>query len=194
MTKSELLKYIKKQYRGKQAYQTVEYKGEIIHRGTQRCWLSWDNIQKLGINWKNKTVLDVGSYFGYFSTKVLQAGARQTVALDQNEYLLDVYGTVLKANGFDNFQTIMRKLDETETSIPQGFDVTLVLNCLHHIKKFSGRSYVTILDGLLSSADELVFEVNSTEVPEIEKAARVPPIVIASHRKARKILHFKKNA
>lgn len=194
MTESELLKYIKQQYKGKQPYQTVEYKGKIIFRGTQRCWLSWDNIQKLGIDWSGKKVLDIGSYFGYFSTKVLGAGASKVTAFDQNDYLVGVCKTVLEGNGFQNFQTIVRKLSETETTIPDGFDVTMVLNCLHHIKKNSGSKYKEILDGLFSSAKEIVFEINQTEVQDVDSAARsLSRTVVASHRPNRQILYFKKD-
>ena len=199
MNERELKAYIAKQYQGIQPYQTVEFRGKIIHRGTERCWLSWENIEKLGIDWKGKKVLDVGSYFGFFSTKVLRSGAKEVVALDQKQDALAVCRTVLTANGFNNFQTIQRRLDETESRIPGGFDVTLVLNCLHHIKSASGDNFDAILGNLFSSAKEIVFEVNQTNIEDVKKIADKSGCElvkqIKSHRKnktgSREILHFR---
>ncbi len=193
MTKDELFKYIQQQYSGKQAYQTVEYKGEVIHHGTEKCWLSWENIQKLGIDWQNKKVLDIGSYFGYFSTKVLQQKAQSVVALDQNSGLLEVFSNVMIANGFTNYSTIVRKLNQESTDIPNGFDVTLVLNCLHHIKEASGSNYPILLKNILNSASDIVFEVNSSELADIKRETTEDKVdVIDSHRPNRKIVHVKR--
>lgn len=198
MKEQDLKTYINKQYEGCQPYQTVEFNGKIIHRGTERCWLSWENIQKLGIDWKGKRVCDIGSYFGYFSTKVLRSGAKEVVALDNREEILDVCRTVLKANGFDNFETIKRPLSKDEIRVPDGFDITLVLNCIHHIKTCSGDKFNLLLDNVFSSAKEIVFELNATNVQEVKEAAKRNSVKlvkdIQSHRKnptgIRRILYF----
>jgi 2-polyprenyl-3-methyl-5-hydroxy-6-metoxy-1,4-benzoquinol methylase len=193
MNQDELSQYIKGKYKGIQPYQTVEYNGKIIHRGTESCWLSWDNIQKFGINWNDKKVCDVGSYFGYFSTKVLRAGAAEVVAIDQNDQLLEVCATVLKANGFSNFRCLVNKFVNGIVMPNEHFDVLLVLNVLHHIKRDSGEGYQAILGSMFTSADELVFEINESEINDVVNAAQGRKETrIKSHRPQRWILHFTK--
>lgn len=198
MNEKELKAYIDEQYKGCQPYQTVEYNNKIIHRGTESCWASWANIQKLGIDWRDKKVCDIGSYFGYFSTKVLRAGAKELTALDNRDEILEVCRTVLKANGFNNFNTVQRALGKNEVRIPEGFDVTLVLNCLHHIKKCCEDSFDQLMDNLFNSTKSLVFEINANNVQEVKEAAKrnSAKLVkdIPSHRKnptgQRRILYF----
>jgi 2-polyprenyl-3-methyl-5-hydroxy-6-metoxy-1,4-benzoquinol methylase len=173
MNKKEFTRYIQKQYRGKHPYQTVDYHHQRIHRGTERCWLSWENIQKLGVDWTGKRVCDIGSYFGYFSMKAFHAGASEIVAIDQNSYLLGVCSTVLRENGFSNFKCVVRKFREGVTEIPEGpFDVMMVLNVLHHIKKASKESYPEVLASMFTSAKELVFEINAAEIADVLAAAK----------------------
>ena len=133
MNKFELISFVKKNE--SQPYQTIEYKGEIIRPGTEQCWLSWENIEKFKIDWKDKYVCDIGSYFGYFSLQAFKNGAGKVLGIDQNEDLLKVYREVLLANGFSNFQTLSSKLGNGNNIPDDNYDIIMALNMLHHIEK-----------------------------------------------------------
>lgn len=101
---------------------------------------------------KGKSVLDLGSKFGYFCFEALKRGADRVLGVDVDSesvrkarLLADCLG--LKAR-FERFDIETDSIDET-------FDYVLCLNLLHHMK-----NPLALLDDLIRIADErLILEV-----------------------------------
>jgi len=99
-----------------------------------------------------KTVLDLGSKFGYFCFEALKRGAQRVVGVDVDadsvrkaRLLADCLGA--KAT-FEQF-------DIEKDSIDESFDYVLCLNLLHHM-----RNPLSLLESLVAIADErLILEV-----------------------------------
>ncbi len=199
MNRFELISFVKKNE--SQPYQTIEYKGEIIRPGTEQCWLSWENIEKFKIDWKDKYICDIGSYFGYFSLQALKKGAKIVLGIDQNEDLLKVYKEVLLANGFSNFQTLSRKLGNGNNIPDDNYDIIMALNMLHHIEKSTSAShYNEVLESIFRNTKEVVMEINDYQIQKIEEKAKQSGFhlknTIKSHRNTsfgqRFLLYFTK--
>ncbi len=170
MNKYELISFVQKHEN--QPYQTIELKNEIIRPGSEQCWLSWENIEKFNIDWKNKYVCDVGSYFGYFSLQTLKKGAAKVLGIDQNETLLNVYKEVLNANGYTNVNTLPIKLGDGNVLPDEKFDVVMALNMLHHIEKNTSKeNYTNVLISVFKNAREVVLEINDYQIEMIDKIA-----------------------
>ncbi|MDQ7817355.1 MAG: methyltransferase domain-containing protein [Melioribacteraceae bacterium] len=199
MNKFELISFVRKNE--SQPYQTIEYKGEIIRPGTEQCWLSWENIEKFKIDWKDKYVCDIGSYFGYFSLQAFKNGAGKVLGIDQNEDLLKVYREVLLANGYSNFRTLSIKLGNGNNIQSDNYDIIMVLNMLHHIERSTTTfHYNNVLESIFRNAKEVVMEINDYQIQNIEEISKLHGFqlidTIKSHRNTsfgqRFLLYFSK--
>jgi len=199
MNAEELIRFVE-QFEPGGKYQTIELNGEIIRPGDERCWKSWENICRLSIDWSNKFVCDIGCYFGYFSTKILRAGAKGVLGLDQDELVLPVYTEVLTSNGFKNFETMLLKLGDGNVVPNYDYDILLALNMLHHVQKSTTNSeYIKVLNSIFIATKEVIFEVNNNQIDQIKNSALGNNFILKntfkSHRVAgtRSLLYFANN-
>ena len=107
-------------------YQDIEC---INFIGYSKSFETWERIKDL-IDWKDKTVLDLGCFHGYFSLKVEKAGAKEVIGLD---YSIQASDTARLIANFYNSK-IEYKFWTGGDSTPKA-DVALVLNMLHHTKE-----------------------------------------------------------
>ena len=97
------------------------------------------------------------------------------------------------ANGFSNFRCLSSKFVNGVVMPNEHFDILLVLNVLHHIKNDSGEGYLAILDSMFKCADDLIFEINESEISDVVSISKGRKETrIKSHRPQRWILHFTK--
>lgn len=156
-------------------YQDIEI---ICLVGYSESHKTWDNIKDI-IDWKDKTVIDVAGFHGYFSFKIEQAGAAQVICMDRSPEILQTTQYITKLN---NSKIILKQWESKEL-IPQG-DVILFLNCLHHFPD----QELTLQNAKCSYG---IFEVNNKQVPLIEKYFEIIKTQ-ASHRQNRIIVLSKK--
>lgn len=198
MNAEELLKFISQFEQEK--YQTIELNNKIIRPGSQECWKSWDSINKFNIDWKDKFVCDIGCYFGYFSTKILRAGAKSIFGIDQDKLVLPVYREVLLANNLTNFKTLLLKLGGGNIVPNNNYDILIAMNMLHHVQNSTTTvEYVKVLNSIFVSTKEVFFEINNSQLSQIKDIATKNDFTLIntarSHRVAgtRTILYFGKN-
>jgi len=91
---------------------------------------SWDNIKDL-VDWKDKSVADIGSNHGYFCVKIFKEGASKVVGFEIDE---DCVKTArLVADASDAKVDFVQWNGDTAT-FNETFDVTLCLNVIHYFE------------------------------------------------------------
>lgn len=203
LDKPTLLKFINEAYGTAQKYQTIQLNGEIIQEGTEKCWITWENIEKLNIEWTNKTVCDLGCFYGYFSVKAHEAGAGKIYGIDQNETIIKRYNTVMDSNSIKGYESHVVDLGKNGGIVPNNdYDIILALNMLHHVKRNTDEeSYIKVLNSIFESCKEFVTELNENEIPEVLECASKNGFIkverLKSHRNTmfgqRHIIHCKKD-
>jgi 2-polyprenyl-3-methyl-5-hydroxy-6-metoxy-1,4-benzoquinol methylase len=146
-------------------YQDIEC---IDFIGYSKSSETWKRIKDL-VDWKNKTVIDLGCYHGYFSFKAEQAGATNIIGLEKWEGVLDTTNMIkhmLHSN------VIFQIWDAGE--VTPIADVALVLNILHHAKD-PEQTLQNI------NAKVAIFEVEKSQIDLIKKYFEIST-EIESHR------------
>jgi len=104
-------------------YQDIEC---IDFIGYSKSYQTWEHIKDL-IDWKEKTVIDLGCYHGYFSFKAEQMGVSKITGLEKWDSVLEI-AKLIK-------HILQSKVDfqiwDAGQETPDA-DIALVLNILHH--------------------------------------------------------------
>jgi len=99
-----------------------------------------------------KTVLDLGSKFGYFCFEAERRGAKRVVGLDVDEESVRKARVLADCLGS---KVTFERLDIERDGLDEPFDYVLCLNLLHHM-----RNPLSVLDQLIAiSREQLVLEV-----------------------------------
>ena len=106
-------------------YQNIEF---IEFEGYAKSHKSWDNIKGL-VDWKDKIVLDIGTFHGYFAFKAEQAGARFVTGIDKNPAVIYTTNMIADRNGSTRCKFICMDADEIDPHV----DIILCLNVFHHL-------------------------------------------------------------
>lgn len=151
-------------------YQDIEV---INFKGYIDSATSWDNMKDL-VKWKDKLVMDLGCFHGYFAFKAEREGAT-VVGLDKHIGVLDT-ARLINWLGDDSvkFEYWL------ESDKIKKCDVILCLNVLHHFENAEA-----VLAGM--NCEEAIFEVNKDQVSLIQKYFEIVK-EIDSHRKNRVVL------
>ena len=129
-------------------YHRIELPYGLATRGTDRRPFC-DQI--LGADLTGKTVLDIGSKFGFFSFEALKRGAARVLGVDVDPRSVRKARTIADILGS---KAEFRLLDIDREPIEEEFDVVLCLNVLHHL-----HNPIAALDTLVRAAREkLVIE------------------------------------
>ncbi|MHC1582205.1 MAG: methyltransferase domain-containing protein [Candidatus Syntropharchaeia archaeon] len=127
-TEQDIINFIsdlKRRY-GTALYQDIDLCGYRTN-GYKDCHSTWNAISS-AVEWKDKTVLDVGCYMGYFCFKIKEKGAKKVVGIDIN-YLDDAR----KIRSIKRENVIFREVDIERDEI-EDYDIILLLNTLHHLR------------------------------------------------------------
>ena len=153
-------------------YQNIKLPFDRETGGYKDCERSWSQIRPL-IEWKDKTVMDIGCFWGYFAFEIKKEGAKEVMGTDIREDALD---TARKIRHMKRVNVMFMKHDIEEDAIDKKYDVILLLNTLHHL-----RSPFHVLKKIFSSAKEVVLEVelahNKYDEPIVEMG---PPIKLSN--------------
>jgi 2-polyprenyl-3-methyl-5-hydroxy-6-metoxy-1,4-benzoquinol methylase len=153
--KQSSLEYIKEVVL-KHGYQDVEC---INFVGRTKSYLLWESIKDL-VNWKNKTVVDLGSHFGYFSFKAVALEAK-VIGLEKEQYKVDIANLI--SQDFSN--KVKFKIWEDGQDIPKS-EIILCLNVFHHFK----NKELTLQK---MNCDEAIFRVNKGNISLIKKYFKI---------------------
>lgn len=164
-------------------YQRIELPSGIIVNGYSKSEKTWERIKNL-VDFKNKSVLDIGCFHGYFSFKIEESGAKNIIGLEKNKKA--VY-TARKIR-LRKKSNILFKTGEIEnTRLNNHFDIILVLNMLHHVKNISKA-----LDNIFSMGDCIIFEILFEQEKTIIEKAKEWNFQLStkldSHRDGREII------
>jgi len=134
-------------------YQDIEY---IDFIGYANSWKSWENIKDL-VDWRGKSVIDVGCFHGYYCFKAEKAGAINVIGIDKNEETLKV--TRLLASLMNSKCTF---INITANDILPDTDILLCLNMFHYIP--DQEAFLKTIKAQL-----VIFEIDKEDLPKIEK-------------------------
>ena len=211
--KDIVLKYIDN-VSGHSTYQSIILDGEYIKKGTEKDWLSFENILTC-TSLKGKTICDTGCFNGYFSFRCIREGSKKIIGIDHNEAAIKIckklcvwnnyhlwnlgVKTDVSCEGGIDFK--LRKIgkdnifEDDNTSI----DIIFALNYLHHLKNELGlHAFKDTINSFFKNTREIVFEINESEIEDIETIASNNNFILSnkieSHRKTsfgnRWILHY----
>ncbi|MCK5310808.1 MAG: methyltransferase domain-containing protein [Desulfobacteraceae bacterium] len=83
-----------------------------------------------GIDLMNKTLLDVGTAYGFFCYEAIKKGAKKVIGIENNPDRYEVAKKIIQIKE-ENVELI--KLDIEKESLKEKFDVVLLLNVIHHL-------------------------------------------------------------
>jgi len=195
---------------GHSSYQSIILDGEYIKKGTEKDWLSFENILKC-TSLKNKVICDTGCFNGYFSFRCVEEGAKKVIGIDHNEAAINIckkmciwnnyhtWNLGTKENNSCEIDFYLKKIGKDEIFSFDRIDILFALNYLHHLKNELGLDvFINTIDSFFKNSKEIIFEINEAEIEYIEKVAKNNNFVLShkieSHRKTsfgnRWILHY----
>jgi len=133
-------------------YQDIECLGFI---GYSKSFETWDLIKDL-VNWKGKTVVDIGCCRGYFCFKAEELGAK-CIGLDSCPPALETANDIKDVTG----SKVVFKV-WTDTGVIPDCDITLCFSVLHHLK--DKEAFIAKIHSEL-----VIFKVNLNEVDLVKK-------------------------
>ncbi len=114
-------------------YQTIElpfghkiqgYNADFEHK-------SWERIKDI-IDYKAKSVSDIGCYHGFFCFKIKEKGAKNVVGLDNSGEAIDIAREIAYLKGLDIWFECFNL--ETQEIPGEEYDIILFMNISHHLK------------------------------------------------------------
>ncbi|MFH1914872.1 MAG: methyltransferase [Pseudomonadota bacterium] len=174
-------------------YQTLDIRGERIVQGQTLSHHTWDNITRLGIDWKGKQVCEVGCNNGYFLFKAEEQGAVCT-GYDVNQGSIDAANSIKRYVG----SSVRFEKKNVSQSFDVKSDILMALNVLHYIPELD--AFVT---KMATQSTELILEIGEKQIEQILPVAvrhgHTLRKTLASHRQQgvlgrRVILHLAKTA
>lgn len=166
-------------------YEDIELPSGLTILGYTQGYKSWRRLQHL-INFKNKSVLDIGCFHGYFSFKAEEAGARSVIGIDICKSATEVASqiAILKNSKAYFYCSSLADFKPNCT-----YDIVLALNVLHHIKDINQA-----LEDIFRIGKLIVFETPTSQRDSILHCAKQYGFGLTdranSHRIGREILVF----
>lgn len=138
-------------------YQTIEYQDRVLVPGFTQSGLAWQNILKLGVEFKGKTLCDYGCMHGYYTFKTEEMGAAG-VGLDMDQGAVDLANHLAEAKGSGCHFMVY----DITTPLKQKYDIILALNVLHRTGKFELTTEI-----MFAHCNECILEVGESQLPVI---------------------------
>ncbi len=172
-------------------YQSIEVDGELVLRGFTHTYRGFENLSKLGIDWVDKKVCEVGSNHGYYMFRIEEQGGSCT-GYDICPGAIYVSNRVASER---NSVSTFAVRDCCEQRFDQDFDVILAFSVMHRVSDFHAA-----LENILNACKEVVFEVNLPEIDPILEAGGKKGFALVNRLSsrdggafgARDILHLKR--
>ncbi len=166
-------------------YQDIDLPSGLKIKGYSNSEKTWERISSL-VDFKDKKVVEFGSFHGFFEFRIEQAGGKRIVGVEKSEDALKV---ARKVAWIKNSKAVFLSGDIQHFRPKGKFDIALVLNMLHHVPDKEKA-----LENVFGVADAIIFEIYSDQEELIEKTAErfnfEKKTVINSDRELRKIVLF----
>ena len=165
-----ILKYIDKVSPSPE-YQDVEYMGKRIRESKSLSTLTWEVITKYCNDYSNATVIDLGCFNGFFSIKMIKAGASSVKAVDENGTAVRIAKVMVHINNCPQIK-VEQKVLGIET-LHKEYDIVMALNMLHHVKNMKGQeAYEKLVHNIFHVAKRMVItEINEPEIVYMDSVA-----------------------
>ena len=160
-------------------YQAIDLPHEKFV-GASESEKSWQRIQRLEISFDGMVVLELGCFHGYFSFKMLEAGAKAVIAIDATREALE---TARQIRQFKKLPVYF--VDGNVTDVPFcRRNITVMMNMFHYVK-----NQPALLEKIFKDTEQVLLEINQAEEHMIEIQARTSGYVMkgysTSHRSGR---------
>lgn len=99
-------------------------------------------LAKLSVS--NKTILDIGGNTGYFTTELIRRGAASVHYVEGNKSHAEFTELALEVLGYQGNAIIDSRYYDFAENNPGDFDITLLLNVVHHLGDDYGDSEIGI--------------------------------------------------
>lgn len=167
-------------------YQDIELPSGIKVAGYSQSSRTWERLATL-VDFRDKTVLDIGCFHGFFSFKAEEAGAQWVVGVDNCAPALEIAREISWLK--NSARTIFRLEDISKWQAAQIYDIVLVLNMLHYASDLQ-----TALRHIFAAGKTIVFEIPVAQEEAIQAEANLHQFYLAakinSHRAEREIIMF----
>jgi SAM-dependent methyltransferase len=167
------------------AYQDIELTDRTVV-GLSQSYKTWERLNCL-VYFKDKSVVDYGCNYGYFSFKAERAGASSVIGIDTQGVL-----TLTRRIAWVKHSNILFRPADLLNYVPPDSDIILALNVLHHLNYDR-----QVLNNMFNHGSTIVIEcpVKDKMIIDIiaDKYQFREPIVSNSHREDRCILIYSKN-
>ncbi len=195
---------------GHSSYQSIILDNEYIKRGTEKDWITFENILKC-TSLKGKIICDTGCFNGYFSFKCINEGVKKIIGIDHNEAAIKICKKLCMWNNYHLYNLgnkedtcgidfRLKKIGKDEIfNDEDDIDIIFALNYLHHLKNELGMdTFNTVIDSFFKNSKEVIFEINEPEIEYVSALSKTNNFIlknkIESHRKTsfgnRWILHY----
>lgn len=141
-------------------YQTVEVDGNVLIRGMTRSDKSWENVENLGVDFRGKSVVDLGAMHGYFTFRAEEKGAESILGLELNPSSVEVARTIAEAR---RSKATFAVCNVDTDPLPR-CEVLLAMNMLHWV-----RDQKAFVRSMAEAADEIVMEIGEVQIKTIMK-------------------------
>jgi len=145
---------------GDPKYQTIEIDGVNIRQGYMRSHRQWEQIQELGIDWTNKSVIDLGCFNGYFSFKVEEAGAQSVNGFDCDTVANKIAERIKLIKKSKCVFHLVNLAKNPEMIQKQNVDVILLLNCFHHVANETQDQGTNLIECICKTCNQLILTVD----------------------------------
>lgn len=144
-------------------YQTIDLPfGRKIH-GYERTELTWD-LLKTTVEWRGKTVIDIGSYHGYMDFGVMDWGAKYLLGIDKTLQAVRVANRLKAIWHYQDIDFI--RADINLYNPKRYFDIALCLNTVQYFSRL-----LPSLIKIFNAAGLVIFEAHEKYKPSLDEAA-----------------------
>ncbi|MFC1951679.1 class I SAM-dependent methyltransferase [Chloroflexota bacterium] len=166
-------------------YQDIELPSGLVIPGYSQPHESWIRLRDV-IDFKDKDVLDLGCFHGFFCFKAEDVGARDIVGIEINE---NAVGVARRIAWLKNSRVHFYQGDIASLKTDHVYDIVLVLNMMHHVKDIHQA-----LKNIFDAGKLIVFEIPLTQEDIVSQYAEQFGFDFAgkvnSHRADREIVIF----
>ena len=148
-------------------YQDVEVDGKLVIKGWRECSKRWDLIKPHIKN--QQTVIDIGSHYGYFTTKIAREYPSTLVwSIESGDDRIAVQEAQVRANKLRNVVLTQRRMGQLDlTHLARTCETATMIICLSMIQYFPKWEIPEILYAFSKIANNLIIEFPNTNEKKV---------------------------